>query len=51
VLRGERVGLLPLNERQFMIYFAQFAIARFDSETLKVLPLRQEETYDIAEPV
>ena len=47
VLRGERVGLLPVDERWFTIYFAQFAIARFDSYKLKVLPLLQEESYDI----
>jgi hypothetical protein len=48
VLRGERVGLLPVDERWFTIYFAQFAIARFDSWKLRMLPLLQEETYDIA---
>jgi transposase InsO family protein len=49
VLWGERVGLLPLDERWYTIYFAQFAIARFDSQKLRVLPLSQEESYDIAE--
>src|SRR5216684_2969061 len=49
VLWGERVGLLPVDERWFTIYFAQFAIARFDSQKLRVLALSQEENYDIAE--
>ena len=47
VLWGERVGLLPVDERWFTIYFAQFAIARFDSWKLRGLP--QEENYDIAD--
>jgi transposase InsO family protein len=49
VLRGERVGLLALNERWFTIYFGQFAIARFDSQKLQVLPLPKEEAFDIAD--
>jgi hypothetical protein len=49
VLWGELVGLLPVDERWFTIYFAQFAIARFDSQKLRVLPLPQEQNYDIAE--
>jgi transposase InsO family protein len=43
VLWGERIGLLPVNERWFTIYFAQFPIARFDSGKLRVLALPQEE--------
>jgi transposase InsO family protein len=43
VLWGERVGLLPVDERWFTIYFAQFAIARFDSRKLRLLPLAPEE--------
>ncbi len=39
VLWGERVGLLPEDERWFTIYFAQFPIARFDSQQLRVTPL------------
>src|SRR5216683_2320287 len=49
VLWGERVGLLPVDERWFTIYFAQSAIALFDSRKLRVLPLPQEENYDIAD--
>src|SRR6266849_3813552 len=39
VLWGERVGLLPEDERWYTIYFAQFPIARFDSQELRVTPL------------
>jgi transposase InsO family protein len=49
VLWGEQVGLLPVDERWFTIYFAQFPIARFDSRKLRVWPLPQEENVDIAE--
>ena len=49
VLWGERVGLLPVDERWYTIYFGQFAIAGFDSQKLRVLPLPKEEDYDIAD--
>jgi len=49
VLWGERVGLLPTDERWFTIYFAQFPIARFDSRKLRVLPLPKGEDYDLAD--
>ena len=39
VLWGERVGLLPEDDRWFTIYFAQLPIARFDSQKLQVTPL------------
>ena len=39
VLWGERVGLLPVDDRWFTVYFAQFPIARFDSKQLRVMPL------------
>jgi len=39
VLWGERVGLLPVDDRWFTIYFAQFPLARFDSQELRVTPL------------
>jgi hypothetical protein len=39
VLWGERVGLLPVDDRWFTIYFAQFPIARFDSQQLQVTSL------------
>src|SRR5260370_6177553 len=34
VLWGERVGLLPEDDRWFTIYFAQLPLARFDSHKL-----------------
>jgi transposase InsO family protein len=49
VLRGERVGLLPLDERWFTIYFMQFPLARFDSCKLRIVPLPKEETLHIAD--
>lgn len=43
VLWGEHVGLLPVDERWYTIYFAQFPIARFDSHNLRVLKPSQEK--------
>src|SRR6266566_3342752 len=39
VLWGEPVGLLPIDDRWFTVYFAQVPIARFDSKQLRVTPL------------
>ena len=39
VLWGEQVGLLPVDDRWFTIYFAQIPLARFDSHKLQVTPL------------
>src|SRR5216683_37069 len=39
VLWGERVGLLPEDDRWFTVYFAQQPIALFDSQQLRVAPL------------
>ncbi len=39
VLWGERVGLLPEDGRWFTIYFAQYPLARFDSQYLRVTQL------------
>ena len=39
VLWGEPVGLLPVDDRWFTVYFGQFPIARFDSKQLRVMPL------------
>jgi hypothetical protein len=39
VLWGERVGLLPVDDRWFTIYSAQFPIARFDSRHSRMAPL------------
>jgi transposase InsO family protein len=44
VLWGERVGLLPEGDRWFTIYFAQYPLARFDSEKLQVMPLPKTES-------
>jgi transposase InsO family protein len=37
-LIGERLGLLPVDERFFVVYFAAFPIARFDSHKRIILP-------------
>src|SRR5271169_5418220 len=42
VLQGERIGLLPLDDRYFTIYFAQSPIARFDRYRLRVVPLPKQ---------
>jgi len=39
VLWGERVGLLPIDERWYTVYFAELPLARFDSWQPRVLPL------------
>src|SRR5712692_9630620 len=39
VLWGERVGLLPEDDRWFTIYIAHLPLARFDSWKLEVTPL------------
>lgn len=44
-LIGERVGLLPMDARFYTVYFAEFPIARFDSRTLRVLPLPEREDF------
>ena len=31
VLEGEMIGLLPLDDRYYRVYFAEFPLARFDS--------------------
>ena len=43
VLAGERLGLLPIDERYYRVYFAAFALARFDSYRLRIEPLPDEE--------
>jgi len=39
VLWGERVGLLPIDERWYTVYFAELPLARFDSWQRRVVPL------------
>jgi transposase InsO family protein len=49
VLQGERVGLLASDDRYFVVYFAEFPIALFDSRELKILPLPEGKDFDIEE--
>lgn len=42
VLWGERIGLLPLDEHCYTVYFAQFPIARFDSRHAYLTPLPKQ---------
>ena len=46
VLRGEPVGLLPLDERYYRVYFAAFPLARFDSHELRLVPWAADEEED-----
>jgi transposase InsO family protein len=39
VLWGERIGLLPVDEHCYTVYFAQFPIARFDTRHAYLTPL------------
>lgn len=48
IFEGERVGLLPADDRYFTVYYAQFPIALFDSRELKILPLRPATGSNIA---
>jgi putative transposase len=43
VLEGERVGLLPIDERYYRVYFAAFPLARFDSYRLRIERLPKDE--------
>jgi hypothetical protein len=45
VFEGERVGLLPRNERHYTVYFGPFPIACLDSQELKIVPLPQHMAY------
>ena len=47
-LWGERVGLLPRDDRWYTVYFAQLPIARFDSRQRRVLPLPKGPDLDVA---
>jgi transposase InsO family protein len=42
-LAGERIGLLPIDDRYWCIYLAWYPVARFDTQTLRVKKLSQEE--------
>ena len=39
VLWGEPIGLLPVDDRTFTVYFAHLPLARFDDKTCKLTPL------------
>jgi transposase InsO family protein len=43
VLWGERVGLQPVDDHLFTVYFCQFPIARFDSRHAYLMPLPKAE--------
>jgi transposase InsO family protein len=43
VLGGERVGLLPIDERYYRVYFASFPLARFDSQKRRIERLHPED--------
>jgi transposase InsO family protein len=41
-LMGERIGLLPIDDRWYRIFFSDFALAEFDSRTRTVHRLRRD---------
>ena len=43
VLAGERIGLLPIDDRYMRIYVAWYPVARFDSHALCVEKLGKED--------
>jgi putative transposase len=43
VLYGERIGLLPIDDRYYRVYFSAVPIARFDQHKLKVERLWDED--------
>jgi transposase InsO family protein len=45
VLYGEPIGLLPMDDRHYTIYFAQFPIGCFDSFKLQVRPLPKQKDF------
>jgi putative transposase len=45
VFWGERIGLLPEDDRWFTIYFAEIPVARFDSKKLCVMPLQKKDGF------
>jgi transposase InsO family protein len=51
VLWGERVGLLPIDERWYTVYFAELPLARFDSWQRRVQPLPTAKDPKGAKPV
>ena len=49
VLWGERIGLLPRDERWYTVYFAHLPLGNFDSWRCRVLPLPQAASFYMAE--
>jgi len=49
VLWGERVGLEPVDDRYWCVYFAAFPIACFDSRELRTFPLPKQEEFEMDE--
>ena len=49
VLWGERIGLLPRDERWYTVYFAHVPLAQFDSWKRRVLPLPPGAGFDMEE--
>ena len=47
VLWGERIGLLPIDERWFTVYFAHVPLARFDSRERRVVPLPKPNGFNV----
>lgn len=44
-LIGELIGLLPVDDRFYTVYFAVFPIARFDSHRLMIMPQREGKDF------
>jgi len=49
VLWGERIGLLPVDDRYYRVYFANYALARFDSYRLRIEPLPAAQPEEVEE--
>ena len=49
VLWGERIGLLPRDERWYTLYFAHLPLGNFDSWRCRVLPLPKAPSFYIAD--
>src|SRR5216683_3827370 len=45
VLWGEKIGLLPVDEHVYTVYFAQVPLARFDSRRACLTPLPKKESF------
>ncbi len=45
VLIGEHVGLLPLDDRYWKVYFMQLPIACLDGHNFRMVPLPKHETF------